>query len=131
MRKDTKMSNAIEILECGHPESPHSNFTRGYGIDSDGKRHCYACCAAVDRAYMQDHGRITLYLVKHKEDDYYWITNWPGSLQYKAFFVKYGRHNWAGERVDVWFRDEQGATWHGTQYGKFTQLCHCKRLKGN
>jgi hypothetical protein len=35
---------STELLECGHAESPHSDFTRGYGTRADGSRHCYACC---------------------------------------------------------------------------------------
>lgn len=115
-----------EILECGHPESPHGNFTRGWGRDETGKRFCYECCAKQDREYMQAHGRITLYL-----DQKTWkVTNWPGSLAYKVIAHSKGRHNWAGVRYDVWFLDEQGHKWHGVQYGNYTQLCHCKRVKG-
>lgn len=51
-----------ELLDCGHPESAHSDSTRGYGQDKDGKRYCYDCCQARDIAYMQEHGRIDAYL---------------------------------------------------------------------
>lgn len=58
---------AQEILECGHPESPHSDFTRGYGLTADGARHCYECCAKNDKQHMLEEGNIALYLVRNKE----------------------------------------------------------------
>ena len=112
-----------ETLECGHKESPHSDITRGYGTDADGKRQCYQCCADLDRAYMIEHGRIALYLTDKA------ITNWPASLSFPVLSRTTGRHNIAGVRYDVWFRGPDGATWHGVQYGDNTQICHCKRTK--
>jgi hypothetical protein len=116
-----------ELLDCGHPESPHSDITRGYGTDEQGKRHCYACCAAADRKYMQKTGRIMLYLVKR--DDGYHITNWPSSLDYKVTRVSHGRHNIGRTRTDAWFRDELGNSWHAVQIGDFSDLARCQRLK--
>jgi len=63
-----------ETLDCGHPESDHDPITSGYGIDHDGKRHCYACCHARELAYMAEHGRIDAYL----SCDGRAITMWPG-----------------------------------------------------
>ncbi len=62
------------ILDCGHVESPHSDITRGYGTDSAGKRHCYACCQKADLATMAETGRIAAYLSSDGKS----ITNWPG-----------------------------------------------------
>ena len=128
-----------EILECGHPESPHSDFTRGYGKDANGDRHCYECCADRDREQMREDGKTCLYLTL--EDDTgrtvsQWghrygrhkLTNWPGSLTIPVGCVKTGRHNIAGRRYDFWFTFEN-RQWHGVQYGDNTQIAHCKRLK--
>jgi hypothetical protein len=74
---------------------------------------------------MIDTGRAVLYLCESGR-----LTNWPGSLQFRAHAMKEGRHNIAGTRIDVWFIGPDGARWHGTQYGEWTQLCHCRRVKG-
>lgn len=98
----------------------------GYGIDEDGNKVCYACCAVTDIKQMRTTGRITLYLVK--TDRRLAVTNWPDSLSFVVSYCKEGRHNIAGVRYDVWFYLD-GQQWHGIQYGNNTQLCHCKRNK--
>ena len=120
-------------LDCGHPPSEHSDCTTGYGIDKNGKKHCYTCCGERDKADMRSSGKATLYLSSkpHPQFDWqkrYFVSNWPGSLLIEVGFVKKGRHNIAGTRCDVWFTFE-GAEWHGVQYGENTQICHCKRVK--
>jgi hypothetical protein len=72
---------------------------------------------------MKRTGIIVLYLIKNA------VTNWPGTLSFNVFEIKESRHNIAGVRRDVWFKDNSQLTWHGVQIGNFSQLCHCKRLK--
>ena len=136
-----KTTKQPEVLECGHVESQHSEITRGYGTNSKGERHCYACCAEQDKTHMREHGKICLYLSTRTPDqdgqiarrDSFGkygdarITNWPNSLEFKGRFCK-GRHNIAGSRYDVWFTFEN-TNWHGVQYGENTQILHCKRIK--
>ena len=110
------------ILDCGHPESPHSDITRGYGIDKHGHKHCYQCCADNDLAEMIKTGRATLYLTDKE------ITNWPGSLRFAVEYRKTGHHNIARKRYDAWF-SVNGEHWHGVQYGDMTQIIHCRRIK--
>ena len=112
-----------QLLDCGHKASEHSDFTTGYGVDAEGKKHCYECCAKQDKEWMIENGRITLYL---SDDE---VTNWPGSLRFKVGYKKEGHHNMAGKRYDVWFTGPNGKNWHGVQYGDNIQLCHCKRIK--
>lgn len=89
---------------------------------------------------MKEEGRITLYLtykfVDHEHFTYFSrelydgkLTNWPGTLCYKATSIRKGHHNIAGSRVDVWFVGPDKHVWHGAQYGDNTQLCHCRRTK--
>lgn len=145
-----------QILECGHTPTDdgrrHENgtpFTGGYGRYGgvDGPRHCYACCAELDKANMVETGRATLYLcgqepkavpANWKPGTGAWstegtklfeVTNWPGSLRFRVTGRTRGRHNIARTRVDVWFNGPDGYVWHGTQYGEWTQLCHCKRTR--
>jgi hypothetical protein len=116
----------IELLECGHPESEHPDFTRGYGVDNEGHRSCYECCAKRDRQQMHDEGRIALYL--DRSAGKWTVSNWPGSLKITPSYVKRGRHNIAGSRYDVWFRFER-RNWHGVTYGEMTQICHCRAVR--
>ena len=111
------------LLDCGHEESAHSAITSGYGLDAAGKKFCYACCAEQDKKHMRTIGRITLYL--HNKE----VTNWPGSLRFPVAYSKTSRHNMAGTRTDVWFNFE-GTRWHGYQIGNFTEVCHCRQIKG-
>jgi hypothetical protein len=121
------MNNQTEVLECGHPPSPHSEHTTGYGVDDQGNRKCYACCAEDDKQYMRDHDRMTLYLVQR--DPGKWVlTNWPGSFEIPVHGVTKGRHNLARTRYDCWVTFE-GRTWHFTQYGDNTQIAHGRRIK--
>jgi hypothetical protein len=136
----------MEILDCGHVASEHSEHTTGYGVHADGSKHCYACCAEQDKKTMRDTGRTVLYLSMSGDANtahgttlarpicgsYYYgqhrVTNWPGSLELPVHGIKVGRHNIAGRRYDFWFAFE-GTQWHGVQYGDYTQIAHCKRLK--
>lgn len=113
-----------DLLDCGHTASEHSPSTTGYGTDRDGKRHCYDCCAAKERAEMIATGRAVLYLLDNRE-----ITDWPGKLRFKPRYVRKGRHNFARVRYDAWFAGPDGFVWHGVQYGDMTQIIHCKRTK--
>lgn len=118
------MTTIPEILDCGHPVSEHSPITTGWGTTPDGRRHCYACCAEADCAQLLADGKGTLYLTDKG------VTNWTGHLVFRVGSRKKGRHNVAGTRTDVRFVGPDGKTWHGVQYGDFTQICHVRRLKG-
>lgn len=120
----------IEIVNCstcGTACIPNG-LTTGYGLDADGNKHCYACCAERDRKSMSETGRATLYL-QHLANESFKVTNWPGSLTFLPFRARIGRHNIARKRYDVWFNDSEGHTWHGVTYGDDTQICHCRRSK--
>jgi hypothetical protein len=136
-----KIETIIAKLDCGHPESDHSEITRGYGQTADGKKICYECCAENDRKAMLDNGKIILYLTPANLRDTapngfrgldgekvsrWQVSNWPGSLKFNAY-VKKGAHNIAGSRYDAWFTGPDGKEWHGVNYGEMSQLCHCRR----
>lgn len=115
-----------------------NNITTGYGLDKDNNCICYDCCAKDDLQYMKDKGKIVLYLSEKKHQDssatsfscdYYEVSNWPGSLKFKAYHFNEGEHNWARKRYNVWFKGPDGFIWYGVQYGDNTQICHCKRTK--
>ena len=98
------------------------------GYDAAKHPYCYDCCALIDSEFMRDNDRITLYLAKNGSGTYE-ITNWPGSLRYSAGTPIIGKHNMAGIRRDVWFKDICGNWWWGVQYGNDSEICHCKKLK--
>lgn len=122
-------ATATALLDCGHAPSEHGDSTTGYGTDAEGRTYCYACCADNDRAAMIATGRATLYLSGNWSDRTSVVTNWPGSLSFRASYQKTGRHNIAGKRYDVWFTGPDGKHWHGYQVGDNTQICHCRRVK--
>ena len=111
------------MCDCGHMESDHSDFTRGYGSDDKGNKFCYSCCDAQDRRFMVTEGKITLYLSNGM------ITNWLETFHIPVQHTRKGRHNIARVRYDVWFKFA-GKSWHGVQYGDNTEICHCRRIKG-
>ncbi len=110
------------------PAVPMTGGT-GYGIDNEGNKHCYLCCSVRELVRMHETGKATLYLSKD-ERGVYVVTDWPGTLRFNALNVRDGRHNIAGTRTDVEFYvPSEGRWWYGTQYGKWTQIIHCKRRK--
>lgn len=92
---------------------------------------CYACCAADDRAYMIEHGRITAYLIHREggERPGWYVTNWPGTLEFPCTRVSTGRHKSGRVRRDAWFTGPDGAQWHAVNAGD-DQIARCRRLKG-
>lgn len=112
----------LRTLDCGHHPSPHFPMTTGYGVTSEGKKHCYECCGKADQESMRKNNRITLYFSNGQ------VVNWPGSMSIQPTYISTGRHNFAGIRTDVWFRFE-GSRWHGVQYGRYTEILHCRKLK--
>jgi hypothetical protein len=101
----------------------------GYGEDDQGNKFCYDCAAERDKKEMIETGRATLYLTKDKDGGYK-ISNWPGTLVFKPTSVKQGKHNIAGSRVDVRFKGPDGSLWAGVQYGRWSDILRCRRIKG-
>ncbi len=102
------------ICDCGHPESPHSECTRGYGTDSAGRTHCYACCAARDRESLRTDDRFFGYI----SGDGRSLSTWPGDVigrveSWGAVHPWTRRSCW-GERKYVRIVDCHGGRWHGT-----------------
>ena len=102
----------------------------GYGIDRDGNKICYDCCAEMDKADLDNLavGEKTVFYLTH-QDGKYEIVNWPGSLRIPCSFARVGRHNIAGTRTDVDF-SFNGKKFHGTQYGDNSEICYIRRVKG-
>lgn len=115
------------VCDCGHPPSPHGEPTTGYGTDLDGKTYCYDCCADRERQRMIETGKATLYYARRP--DGWFVTDWPGHLNFKVMGSSKSRHNIGRVRVDFWFEGPDGFIWHGYQIGDWNQIAHCKRTK--
>lgn len=146
----------IVCARCGAqiPSPSPRSITSGYGIDNEGNKVCYACCASDDMQYMRDHDRITLYLTiptaqqiapsivrevwrhtrrgvstsRTMSREGVKITNWPSSLEFTPRALQWSVHNFGLPRYDVWFTFE-GAIWHGVKIGNNTDLLHCRKNK--
>jgi hypothetical protein len=136
------------ILDCGHPPSACESFTTGYGIDSDGRKSCYACCAVGDVNLMRETGRNTLYLTHHDDGlgcamvqrrhssqrvcalaRHWTVSNWTGSLRYAVTSISHSASNWWNVyRADVRFVGPDGCAWYGRQQGD-NDLVRVKRVK--
>lgn len=120
---------SIELLDCGHPPSPHESFTTGYGQDREGRKHCYDCCLARDLDRMDRDGVIDAYL----SSDGKHVTNWPGSELATVTRETTGSAGGFAGRTTitrVWARDRHGAWWHGRGPGRGMYL-RLRRSKDN
>lgn len=127
-----RKQNRFRCVDCSEIKPVNGQGGTGYAITKSGYV-CYACCAVRDRERMETESRMTLYLTNRKSDAKRWpeyqVGNWAGTLAIPVSEFRHGRHNMAGSRVDVWFRDHTGREWHGVQYGDNTQIVHCRKLK--
>ena len=126
---------------CGKELPAKDGHASGYGLDSEGRKHCYQCCAEREKAQILKDGKGMLYLCMvcpPRIGGYYYfgwltpteaaLTDWGGALSIPIKRVKRGGHNIAHCRYDVWFSWE-GREWHGVTVGENTQICHIKAIK--
>lgn len=128
---------------CGGHCKRGDSIGAGYGLDDNGARVCYSCCADQDRAFMIKHGKHGgLYLTKNRNyraptvgmcgsgGAPYYVTNWPGTLKFAVYGVRKSWHNFAGSngRRDCWFNGPDGHVWHGVSIGDM-DLIRCRRTK--
>ena len=104
----------------------------GYGINKANEKVCYVCCAKQELASMLETGKATLYFTSTSVGvrKGYKVTDWTGELSFKVYTMKTSKHNMARVRYDYWFRTPDNKLWHGYTIGDFTQIAHCKQVKG-
>lgn len=114
------------MCDCGHIESDHSDITRGYGRDKDGKTFCYDCCEAQDKQAMKTQDKFFAYLSM----DGATLVNWPGRKL--GTVIRSGAyHPCSRERYYITVRDVHGQMWHGTGApGEWASLQKNKVQKG-
>lgn len=113
----------INCDRCG-AECVPNGMTTGYGTDTNGKRHCFACCGELDKQAMIETGRTILYLAGNK------ATNWPGTLSFPVVITGQSRHGggFNSPRVDFRFKGPDGAIWSGVNRGD-QQAASVRRTK--
>jgi hypothetical protein len=125
--------NDFTCRECGKSKAIQKSGGTGYATNRQGEKICYECCGKIDNETMIQKGIMLLYLTidrvgPHDPYGVGHVGNWPNTLSFPCT-VKKGRHNMAGVRFDAWFNGPDGFRWHGTQYGKMSQICYCRRTK--
>lgn len=118
-------TNSFTCSQCGQTKLTDPNGGTGYGLDNEGKKVCYACCALNDSqalAELQPKERYLLYW-DGKE-----VINWPGSLRITPTGVHKGRHNIARTQETVYFK-HKGHSFTGRQYGSNSQILHVVKTK--
>lgn len=103
------------MLDCGHEPSEHTESTTGYGVDSAGKKHCYACCLAQDIESLRTEQHWTAYLASDGKS----LTTWPGGHLARITWsaVRKVGFGWKPSRVYWNAIDVHGQRWHGTSPG--------------
>lgn len=82
--------------------------------------------AQAELEAMKRNGRAVLY--RRTIEGRIHVGTWEGSKNFPVTCCRQGRHNMAGERMDVWFNFD-GSRWHGVNIGD-NDICRVKRLKG-
>lgn len=134
------MTNQTIQLECGHSIIGGV----GYGVDSQGRRFCYECCAKRDRQDMTETGRAVLYAAPYESPEQLvgmesrrglvrrWrVTNWPGSLEFQARNVRHFEGRGFGGAYPITtgeFTGPDGALWRFRQAGHWNQIARCHRV---
>lgn len=126
----TPRKSTFKCQSC-HRELPvNESGGTGYARTRSGKKICYECAGKRETKEISKKSpgsKHLFYLTK--KDGRYVVTNWPGSIKYTVTGVKTGRHNIAGTRTDVWFKDHDGNEWHGVQMGEYNQVLHATKIK--
>jgi hypothetical protein len=111
-----------ELLERGHPKSPHSGCARGYGTDSEGRRHCCDCCQAQDLANIRRAEPIFAYLSADGNGGIV-VSNWPSMplMKVAGLFPLHNRWAQNGCMSDdlrhIRAIDKDGPAWYGRGLG--------------
>lgn len=113
------VAGTIERLDCGHPESAHSSFTRGYAVRQDDTKVCYECAQRQELEDLKTAQHYVAYL--SRVDGRLLLTGWIGwklatvtestVTTLSAFGHRHSR---------VYFRatDVHGQHWYGNSPGE-------------
>ena len=98
----------------------------GYGVDNEGRLHCYECCAKNDREQMKDQSRP---FFAYLSGDGKTVSNWPGSPLGKVYNLGFSRSGWHGSKIYRFHvRDVHGRWWQGWGPGE-GMYCTLRKIK--
>ena len=120
----------VKCYKCGRVCKPNG-IVGGYAVERDGNRYCFKCAAKREAQVLRELAvgeSIHLYLVVRNGE--WCVQNFTGLLSIPIYYIKAGRHNFAGIRHDFWVEYHDNI-YHGVVYGEDTQLARVKRIKGN
>lgn len=112
-----------ERLNCGHEPDP-SKGGAGYAVTKSGRTYCPDCMVPRQRETMTRTGEGKLIV---KGDD---VQNEFGTLIFRIEEHREGKHNFSGQRHDIWFTGPDGMRWQGTRFGKREGPIEVKRVLG-
>ena len=102
-----------------------------HGKTAGGDSVCLECMTRVEGewlANMPEGARFCLYLSDRRGRPAE-VTNWLGTVRYPVASYRYGQHNMARSRWDVWFTLPSGRRVWGVNIGD-NQILRCRVLKG-
>lgn len=117
------MSNLVEGMitcDCGHRESKHSEITRGYGTDNEGKTYCYDCCNKRDIESIERGETFTGYV----STGFTHISNWPGYrllriTEMHEIAIPFRNQSYISTKYyAISAIDNTGKYWYGRGYGE-------------
>ena len=117
------------LCDCGHPPTKDpGSFSTGYGWDKEHRSHCFACCGERDRARMMAGEDPGLYISGGKDGRPVEVTNWPGTLRFRADEVRTTRIGFCLNGKIAYFRGPDGARWSARGPG-LGMYARSRRLK--
>jgi hypothetical protein len=99
---------------------------KAYKTTREGSAVCFECHVDLDKQRMIDGGKAVFCLAMSRDGNT--VSNEAGTLVFPCGPVRTGNHS-SGVRYDVSFDGPDGFVWQGTQYGRNTNICHCKRTR--
>jgi hypothetical protein len=123
----------IEKLDCGHRESGHDQYTRGYAILPDDTKICYDCAHERDLEHIKTEDWFYGYI----DSSFQHIVNWPGKPLMRVLWKKRiplpFQQTWSWISGNKYYSvraiDNQGCEWYGRCHGEGTFIS-LKKAKG-
>lgn len=141
MKTESKKVDYSETFDCATCKQTfhcwiEGKFSGNYGMDKEGRKHCFDCCGKNDLADALATGKWIGYLTANLPDTpgfthpKYFASNWPGTLKVPVFHASQSRHNMGGRKTHVWFKlPDDNFVWYGYQIGNNNQILHARRTK--
>ncbi len=105
----------VTCSDCGSTITPPAACgPTGYAITPDGRKICYSCSNAAERADFAAADRYAAYL----SGDGRHVTTWPGGELARVTYCRSHRGGFGGEYVTVDATGPDGSRWYGRGGGR-------------